>query len=119
MSTIPCQYEGCTRKTKEPFKLCFTCNTKDKVDCQKCGKLTSKKYPICYNCNMLTKHPCIRCKKMTDKKYLKCYTCNQIKVTKFTGHLDEFCEDTDDEKCEYNVDKIYEEIQNTYSSLDA
>ena len=83
MTTVACQYEGCTRRTKEPFKLCFTCNQKDKIDCiKKCGKKTSKEYPICYTCNMETKHPCITCKKMTDNKYLKCFTCNQEKYKK-------------------------------------
>ena len=80
MNTIPCNTSGCFNKTKEPYKLCFTCNQKDKVDCRECGKPTSKKYPTCFICSLKNKHKCQSCDKMTDIKYLKCYTCNQKKL---------------------------------------
>ena len=83
MSFVTCQTIGCFKKTKEPYKLCFGCNMKDKVDCiKKCGKKTSIAYPVCYTCNMINKHPCITCKKMTDNNYLRCFTCNQTKYKK-------------------------------------
>jgi hypothetical protein len=99
MTTIPCQYEGCTRRTKEPFKFCFICNQKDKIDCvKKCGRKTSKEYPICYTCNMETKHPCIKCKKMTNRNYLKCFTCNQEKkILKSIAILVDESDESDDE----------------------
>jgi len=92
MNTIPCKTVGCSKKTKEPYKLCFTCNQIDKVDCIECGNKTSKAYPKCYNCNMKNKHPCITCKKMTDNKYLKCYTCNQKKRKIFIGDPNDPCD---------------------------
>jgi hypothetical protein len=79
MNTISCQTIGCLKKTKEPYKLCFDCNKKDKIDCIECGNKTPKAYPKCYNCNMKNKHKCQTCDKMTDKNYPKCYDCNKKK----------------------------------------
>jgi hypothetical protein len=97
MSFVNCRTVGCFKKTKEPYKLCFDCNMKDKIECIKfgCNNKTSTKYPICYTCNMLTKHPCITCKKMTDNKYLKCFTCNQKNYKKKC--IVTLVEDSDDE----------------------
>lgn len=81
MNTIPCKTPGCFKKTKEGYKLCFTCNQQDKIDCIECGNKTSKAFPKCYNCNMKNKHKCQSCDKMTDIKYPKCYDCNKKKPT--------------------------------------
>lgn len=86
------------KDVKSPFKLCFSCNTKRKIDWEPCKKCNVVKvipgYHYCYNCNMQNKvehiilmgdltvkgentYVCDKCTGWkSNSKFKLCYNCH-------------------------------------------